>query len=60
MVRLGREALNAEWFSIIKQAQIVINTWLKQYNKHEATGARNSTTKWCITRGLYNEYQHQN
>ena len=29
---LRREVLNAEWFSTIKQAQIVINTWLKQYN----------------------------
>jgi len=50
---LRREVLNAEWFSTIKQAHIVINTWLKQYNKHETTGARNSTTKWYITRGLY-------
>jgi transposase InsO family protein len=29
---LRREVLNAEWFSTIKQAQIVINIWLKQYN----------------------------
>ena len=29
---LRKEILNAEWFSTIKQAQIVINTWLKQYN----------------------------
>jgi transposase InsO family protein len=29
---LRREVLNAEWFSSIRQAQIVIQTWLKQYN----------------------------
>ena len=29
---LRREVLNAEWFRTIKQAQIVIQTWLKQYN----------------------------
>jgi len=30
--RLRREVLNAEWFTSIRQAQIVIKTWLKQYN----------------------------
>ena len=29
---LRREILNAEWFSTLKQVQIVIGTWLKQYN----------------------------
>ena len=29
---LRREVLNAEWFSTLKQAQPVINRWLKQYN----------------------------
>ncbi|MBT3808167.1 MAG: transposase, partial [Rhodospirillaceae bacterium] len=29
---LRREVLNAEWFTSIKQAQVVIETWLKQYN----------------------------
>ena len=29
---LRRKILNAEWFSIFKQAQLVIGTWLKQYN----------------------------
>jgi transposase InsO family protein len=29
---LRREVFNAEWFSTIKQAQIVINIWLKKYN----------------------------
>ena len=29
---LRREVLNAEWLSTLKQAQAVINSWLKQYN----------------------------
>ncbi|MCV3274466.1 DDE-type integrase/transposase/recombinase, partial [Roseobacter sinensis] len=29
---LRREALNPEWVTTTKQAQIVINRWLKQYN----------------------------
>jgi putative transposase len=29
---LRREVLNAEWFTTIKQAQVVIEKWLKQYN----------------------------
>ena len=29
---LRRKVLNAEWFSNLKQAQAVINRWLKQYN----------------------------
>ncbi len=29
---LRHEVLNAEWFTSIDQAQIVINMWLKQYN----------------------------
>jgi transposase InsO family protein len=29
---LRREVLNAEWFSTICQAQIVIDQWLRQYN----------------------------
>jgi len=29
---LRQEVLNAEWFTSIKQAQIVINMWLKEYN----------------------------
>jgi len=27
------EVLNAEWFATTKQAQIVINHWLRQYNR---------------------------
>ncbi len=26
------EALNAEWFATTRQAQVVINRWLRQYN----------------------------
>ena len=38
---LRREVLNAEWFTSIKQAQIVIETWLKQYNHIRPHQARN-------------------
>ena len=40
---LRREVLNAEWFSTIRQAQAVINLWLKQYNHvrpHQALNMR--------------------
>ncbi len=40
---LRREVLNAEWFHTTKQAQIVINTWLRQYNRvrtHQALNMR--------------------
>ena len=40
---LRREVLNAEWFSTLKQAQAVINKWLKQYNyvrPHQAINMR--------------------
>jgi len=40
---LRREVLNAEWFTTIEQAQIVINQWLRQYNHirpHQALGMR--------------------
>ena len=30
---LRREVLNAEWFGTTRQAQTVINQWLKQYNQ---------------------------
>jgi len=29
---LRREVLNAEWFTTTRQAQVVIDTWLRQYN----------------------------
>jgi transposase InsO family protein len=40
---LRREVLNAEWFGTTRQAQTVINQWLKQYNKirpHQALRIR--------------------
>ncbi len=40
---LRREVVNAEWFTTTKQAQIVINLWLKQYNQtrpHQALNMR--------------------
>ncbi len=40
---LRREVLNAEWFSTLKQAQAVIDCWLKQYNHvrpHQALNMR--------------------
>ena len=40
---LRREILNAEWFTSIDQAQVVINQWLRQYNHirpHQALGMR--------------------
>ena len=40
---LRRQVLNAEWFRSIDQAQTVINTWLRQYNRirpHQALGMR--------------------
>ena len=40
---LRREVLNAEWFTSIRQAQTVIEIWLKQYNHirpHQALNMR--------------------
>jgi transposase InsO family protein len=40
---LRREVLNAEWFATTKQAQVVINGWLRQYNHtrpHQALNMR--------------------
>ena len=40
---LRHEVLNAEWFTSIDQAQVVINMWLKQYNHirpHQALNMR--------------------
>jgi putative transposase len=40
---LRREVLNAEWFATTRQAQIVINQWIPQYNNvrsHEALSMR--------------------
>ena len=40
---LRQEVLNAEWFATTRQAQIVIDQWLKQYNHirpHQALNMR--------------------
>jgi transposase InsO family protein len=40
---LRKEVLDAEWFTTIRQAQTVINQWLRQYNHvrpHQALGMR--------------------
>ncbi|MGA9444702.1 MAG: integrase core domain-containing protein, partial [Methyloceanibacter sp.] len=40
---LRREVLNAEWFATTRQAQAIINHWLRQYNHirpHQALGMR--------------------
>jgi len=58
---LRREVLNAEWFTSIRQAQVVIETWLKQYNHirpHQALNMRppvpetlsgSGTSNWGFT-----------
>ena len=51
---LRREVLNAEWFSTIKQAQTVINCWLKQYNTirpHQALNMRPPVPETLQTNG---------
>jgi transposase InsO family protein len=40
---LRREVLNTEWFATTRQAQTVVNQWLRQYNHirpHHALGMR--------------------
>ena len=40
---LRREVLNSEWFHSVKQAQVAINAWLREYNHirpHHALGMR--------------------
>ena len=57
---LRREVLNAEWFTTTKQAQVVINQWLRQYNhirphqalNHAPSCSRNSNQEWPRTWGL--------
>ncbi len=53
---LRREVLNAEWFSTIKQAQTVINVWLKQYNHlrpHQALNMRPPVPETLQQTGSY-------
>ena len=51
---LRREVLNAEWFTTTKQAQIVINQWLRQYNHirpHQALNMRPPIPETLIRNG---------
>ena len=51
---LRREVLNAEWFTTIKQAQIVINHWLKHYNHfrpHQSLNMRPPVPETLISNG---------
>jgi len=51
---LRHQVLNDQWFTTTKQAQIVINQWLRQYNhnpstsgpEHASTCSRSSKQKW--------------
>jgi len=64
---LRREVLNAEWFTSIRQAQIVIETWLKQYNHirpHQALNMRPPVPETLLEsgtldRGLYTNSKHE-
>ena len=51
---LRREVLNAEWFATTKQAQIVIDCWLKQYNHtrpHQALNMRPPVPETLLRNG---------
>lgn len=51
---LRREVLNAEWFATTRQAQIVINQWLRQYNHirpHHALGMRPPVPETTLVNG---------
>ena len=51
---LRHEVLNAEWFTTTKQAQIVINQWLRQYNHtrpHQALNMRPPVPETLISNG---------
>ena len=51
---LRREVLNAEWFATTKQAQTVINQWLKQYNHvrpHQALSMRPPVPETLLRNG---------
>jgi putative transposase len=52
---LRREVLNAEWLTTTRQAQVVIDTWLRQYNHvrpHHALGMRAPVPETLLGRGL--------
>ena len=49
---LRQELLNTEWFHSVKQAQVAINIWLKEYNHirpHYALGVRPPVTETLAT-----------
>ena len=51
---LRREVLNAEWFNTTKQAQIVIDQWLRQYNHirpHQALNMRPPVPETLVRNG---------
>lgn len=51
---LRREVLNAEWFATTRQAQTVINTWLRQYNHvrpHQALKMRPPVPETLVQNG---------
>ncbi len=51
---LRREVINSEWFTATKQAQIVINCWLSQYNHtrpHQALNMRPPIPKTLVRIG---------
>ena len=54
----ANEVLNAEWFTTTKQAQIVINQWLRQPHpstsgpQHATTSPGNSCQEWHRTCGI--------
>jgi transposase InsO family protein len=51
---LRHEVLNAEWFTTTKQAQIVINQWLRQYNHirpHQALNMRPPVPETLVRNG---------
>ena len=55
---LRQELLNTEWFHSVKQAQVAINIWLKEYNHirpHHALGMRPPVPETFIreTRNLW-------
>ncbi|WP_171237109.1 integrase core domain-containing protein, partial [Ruegeria sp. HKCCA6837] len=48
------EVLNSEWFTTTKQAQIVINCWLRQYNHtrpHQALNMRPPVPETLVRNG---------
>ena len=51
---LRQEVLNAEWFATTRQAQIIIDLWLRQYNHtrpHQALNMRPPVPKTLLRNG---------